>query len=85
VSEQENTKVVEQVHESFKSGDIQSLVNLLSNDVEWELPSIANVPFSGKLRGREQVGKFFRSLAVAKKYNILRRRSISCRGIRWSP
>ena len=63
MGEQENTKVVEQVYESFKSGDIQSLLNLLSDDVEWELPSIDNVPFSGKRRGREQVGEFFKALA----------------------
>jgi ketosteroid isomerase-like protein len=63
VSEQENAKVVEQVYGRFKSGDIQSLLNLLSDDVEWELPNIENVPFAGKRHGREQVGEFFKALA----------------------
>jgi ketosteroid isomerase-like protein len=63
MSEQENAKVVEQVYGHFKSGDIQSLLNLMSDDVEWELPNIENVPFAGKRHGREQVGEFFKSLA----------------------
>jgi ketosteroid isomerase-like protein len=65
MSEQENTKLVRQAYERFKSGDIQSLLNLVSDDVEWELPNIENVPFAGKRRGREQVGEFFKSLADA--------------------
>ena len=63
MSEQENTKLVKQAYERFKSGDIQSLLNLVSDDVEWELPNIENVPFAGKRHGREQVGEFFKSLA----------------------
>jgi ketosteroid isomerase-like protein len=63
MSEQENTKVVAQAYESFKSGDIQSLLDLLSDDIEWELPNIENVPFAGKRHGREEVGEFFKSLA----------------------
>ena len=81
-SEQENKQTVKQAYESFKSGDIHSLLSLLSDDVEWELPSIDNVPFSGKRRGREQVGEFFKALADPKRYNILRRRSLLRRGIR---
>jgi uncharacterized protein len=63
MSEQENTKLVQQAYENFKSGDIQSVLDLLADDIEWELPNIENVPFSGKRRGREQAGEFFRSLA----------------------
>ncbi len=65
MSEQENTKLVRQAYERFKSGGIQSLLNLVSDDVEWELPHIENAPFAGKRRGREQVGEFFKSLADA--------------------
>jgi uncharacterized protein len=63
MSEQESAKVVEQVYGHFKSGDIQSLLNLMLDDVEWELPNIENVPFAGKCHGYEEVGKFFKSLA----------------------
>jgi len=62
VSEQENTKLVQLVYEHFKSGDIKALLNLLSDDIEWQLPEIENVPFAGRRRGQEQMGQFFASL-----------------------
>ena len=62
MSEQENTNLAQQVYENFKSGDIKALLNLLSDDIEWQLPEIENVPFAGKRRGHEQMGQFFASL-----------------------
>ena len=62
MQEQENTKIAQQAYENFKSGDIQALLSLLSDDVEWQLPNMDNVPFSGTRRGREQVSEFFASL-----------------------
>lgn len=62
MSEQENTKLVQQVYENFKNGEIKALLNLLSDHIEWQLPEIENVPFSGKRRGQEQMGQFFASL-----------------------
>jgi uncharacterized protein len=62
MSEYENTNLVQQVYENFKSGDIKALLNLLSDNIEWELPEIENVPFGGKRRGHEQMGQFLASL-----------------------
>ncbi len=56
MSEQENTELVQHVYENFKVGDIKALLNLLSDNIEWELPEIENVPFAGKHRGHEQMG-----------------------------
>lgn len=63
MSEQENIKLVQQAYENFKSGDIQSLLGLLADDVSWQLPEIENVPFAGKRQGRESVGQFFSTVA----------------------
>ena len=65
MSEQENTRLVQQAYENFKGGDIQSLLGLLSDDAEWRLPEIENVPFAGQRRGREEVAQFFATLADA--------------------
>jgi ketosteroid isomerase-like protein len=59
MSEQENTTLVKQTYEFFKGGDIQSLLGLYSDDIDWQLPKIENVPFAGDWRGREKVGEFF--------------------------
>jgi uncharacterized protein len=59
VSEQENAELVQQGYKHFKNGDIQGLLGLLSEDVEWTQPEIEGVPFSGTRRGPERVGEFF--------------------------
>ena len=63
MNKQENIKLVKQVYENFKKGDIGALLHLLSENIEWQLPEIENVPFAGKRRGHEQMGQFFASLA----------------------
>ncbi|MBD0373850.1 MAG: nuclear transport factor 2 family protein [Pyrinomonadaceae bacterium] len=63
MSEQENTELVRQAYQNFQSGNIEALLGLLTDDVEWQLPEIENVPFSGQRRGRDEVGGFFASLA----------------------
>jgi uncharacterized protein len=65
MNEQENTRLIQQVYGNFDSGDIQSLLGALSEDIQWQLPEIENVPFAGKRQGREAVGQFFASLAEA--------------------
>jgi len=65
MSEQENTETVRQAYGNFQTGDIESLLNLLADDVGWRLPSMENVPFSGSRNGREAVGQFFAILNEA--------------------
>ena len=43
---------VRKAYEDFKTGNIQALLGALSEDVEWQLPDIENVAFSGTRRGR---------------------------------
>lgn len=62
MSEQDNIAIVQQAYQNFKTGDIQALLNQLSDDVDWRLPEIESVPFAGKYQGREQVGRFFSTL-----------------------
>ena len=63
MSEQDNVKTVQQAYASFKNGDIQTLLGLMSDEVGWQLPEIDNVPFSGSRQGREGVKQFFSMLA----------------------
>ena len=63
MSEQENRQLVEQAYVTFKSGDIPTLLQSMSEDVTWQLPEIENVPFAGKRQGRGALGEFFSTLA----------------------
>jgi uncharacterized protein len=60
---EQNKKVVQQAYENFKTGDIEALLGLMSEDIEWHLPTIENVSFSGNRQGRGSVAEFFSSLA----------------------
>ena len=51
MSEQENTAVVQQAYNNFKTGNIQALLELLPDNVTWQLPEIEGVPFAGKRTG----------------------------------
>ncbi len=63
MSEQENTKIVRRTYELFKSGDIETLLGMYSDDVSWETPEVENAPFGrGKISGRESVAEFFSRL-----------------------
>src|SRR5512144_2126651 len=64
MSEQENIALVQEVYNNFKSGNIPALLERISPDIDWELPEISNVPFSGKRQGREAVAQFFALLSA---------------------
>lgn len=63
MNEQTNTNLVQQAYQSVGTGDVASLLNLLAEDVFWQLPEMPNVPFAGIWRGRQQVGQFFSRMA----------------------
>jgi len=63
MSEQDNVAVVRRAYENFKGGDIKGLLDSLTEEVDWRLPEIEGVGFSGGRRGRESVGGFFNELA----------------------
>jgi ketosteroid isomerase-like protein len=54
--------LVRKAYQHFKAGDNQSVLNVLAEDVLWELPDMANVPFAGTWQGRQQVVTYFRRL-----------------------
>ncbi len=62
MNEHENTKIVQKTYELFKSGDISALLDMYSEDIDWQLPEVENLPFTGKRKGREAVADFFQSV-----------------------
>ena len=62
---EQNRNIVEQVYNNFKSGNIEALLNLMSNDVTWTLPEMEGVPFAGRRSGRASVGEFFATVGAS--------------------
>jgi ketosteroid isomerase-like protein len=50
------------MYESFKAGDIDAMLTGMTEDIEWQLPEIAGVPFSGKRQGHDSIREFFASV-----------------------
>ena len=59
---EQNKSVVNQAYSNFKSGDINALLSLMADDVNWTLPEMEGVPFAGARTGRAAVGEFFQSI-----------------------
>lgn len=62
MSTEESLQVVKDGYAAFGRGDIQGLLGMLSEDVEWHIPG-EGLPLSGTYRGRNGVGQFFQKLA----------------------
>ena len=63
MSEQENTAVVQRAYDNFKTGNIQALLDQMSEDATWQLPEIEGVAIGGKRTGRDGIKDFFETLA----------------------
>jgi hypothetical protein len=65
MSEKENLRIIQQAYAAFGRGDLPGLLALLSSDVEWQHPEVANVPWAGSFRGTDKVAGFFAAVAKA--------------------
>ena len=59
MSEQQNLDVVRRGYEAFGRGDIEALLSLLDENIEWRTPGPSDLPTAGVRRGRQEVGAFF--------------------------
>jgi ketosteroid isomerase-like protein len=60
MSEQENIHLVRQCYEAFLNGETERMLNYMMKSIDWELPAVEGIPFSGKRQGRDAVAEFFR-------------------------
>ena len=60
MSEQGNVQVVQEAYAAYKRGDIQTILDRLSKDVEWIAPGVE--PVAGTYHGPDEVARFFRQV-----------------------
>ena len=64
MAEQDNVSVVREAYAAFQRGDIPGLLEMLSEDIDWWTPGTpGQIPYAGRLRGRDAVKGFFGRLA----------------------
>jgi ketosteroid isomerase-like protein len=71
MSEQQNVALIQSVYDAFGRGDIQFILNNLTDDVEWTLEGPSIIPFAGKRKGHAQVKQFFEALATTQTHQKL--------------
>ncbi|NUO82096.1 nuclear transport factor 2 family protein [candidate division KSB1 bacterium] len=59
MSPQENTAKVQAIFAAFGRGDVQFILNNVTDDVDWQTLGPAIIPQAGPHKGRAEVGKFF--------------------------
>jgi ketosteroid isomerase-like protein len=67
MSAHENTKIVQEAYAAFGRGDVKSILDGLSDDVDWHaiVGASDKVPTSGRRVGKPAVTKFFTDLGGA--------------------
>lgn len=59
----ESLQLVKDGYAAFARGDLQGLLSLMAEDVDWHIPG-AGLPIAGTYRGRAGVSSFFQKLAA---------------------
>lgn len=67
MDDQDNVKLIRQCYDAFLQGDIERLLSVMAQDIDWQLPQMEGVPYGGRRHGIEQVREFFQLLGAAQK------------------
>jgi len=67
MNEQQNTALIQTLYDAFARGDIQGILDNLTDDVQWGLEGPAIIPFAGRRTGQAEVQGFFEALATTQR------------------
>jgi ketosteroid isomerase-like protein len=59
MNEQQNVETVRRGYDAFGRGDLEGLLSLFDENIEWVSPGPPDLPTAGTRRGRQQVAEFF--------------------------
>lgn len=65
MSEQANIDLVKKFYESYLRGDAEQVLSTMSPGIDWTIPDMPGIAFSGKRRGKESVTEFFQIVAAS--------------------
>jgi ketosteroid isomerase-like protein len=83
MNEDTNVQVVQRAFQAFGSGDIPTVLGLLTDDVVWHTHGPPDVlPWAGRREGQEQVGQFFGTLAELLEFQRFEPREFIAQGDR---
>lgn len=65
MKEQDNIQLVRQGYDAFLKGDLTGLLSMFSSEIDWEIPEVETISFTGKRHGTDAVAGFFRDMLAA--------------------
>jgi ketosteroid isomerase-like protein len=82
MTEQQNTKVVQDAYAAFGKGDIPGVLALMSDDVDWHgvIGVGPDVPMRGPRRGHTGVGEFFQQVSEVVNFTKFEQREFVAQG-----
>jgi ketosteroid isomerase-like protein len=80
MSEQANVQVVKDAYAAFLRGDVQGILDRVSNDVEWVAADVE--PVAGTYRGKAEVAQFFQRVNETAEYPLFEPREFIAQGDR---
>ena len=60
---EQNIALIKKMYTAFEHGDTQTILNHLTDDVEWRFEGPPQIPYTGIRRGPQEVMGFFTGLA----------------------
>lgn len=78
---EENVRIVKDAYTAFQTGNIQGVLDALSDDVEWITPGPPDIlPLAGHWRGRNEVAQFFSKLGDSEDVELFEPREYIAEG-----
>jgi len=65
MNEQKNIEVIQTAYGEFGKGNIDALLALMSDDVDWHTFGPQELPMTGLRKGKPEVGRFFKQVGEA--------------------
>ena len=65
MSAQQSIALVQRFYDAYIKGDKDTLLSCMADDIDWDIPEMPGLAFSGRRRGRDQVAAFFGIVAQA--------------------
>ncbi len=69
MEKEKNIQIVQQIYADFGKGNIEGILNSLTDDIIWSDPGYPEVPYAKKRTGKNEVVSFFNELAAAVSYS----------------
>jgi uncharacterized protein len=66
MSTDDNLATIKEIYEAFGNGDVDSILEKLTDDVDWSAEAVSDgAPWYGQRSGKDEVAQFFAAIAGA--------------------